>query len=682
MRLTPPVRAIFGLEIRSLLRDPRTVFISVVLPVLLLPGLLVAGNLVTEREAEREEARSYRIAVTGTRASLADTLLAGLLQNSEADSRFRQVQVENPMRALDADSVDLVVEGLEPAEWEALMDGDTAEASVPDELAGAPVIRIHFHSNRTASREGAETARRHLMETRQERRDALIVDAGFPVHPRTVAQVEGVDVATDQEVQGAHLGRFITLILLGLMVLGGSAVATDTLAGEKERGTLNTLLTSAATRKEIVTGKLLAVMAIALTIAVIQVLNLWIFLGLEIIEPPPGFAIQVSWEMAAGLLLIFLPVVALTAGILLLTSAYANSYKEAQLYLTPVLLGLALPALAPILPDISLQSAIILVPLANLSVAARDLLLGDLNLLALAGAWVVTAGAAVWVTARSIRALHDEDVITGDTSQAEFLGGPALFRKRVLIWFLVFWAVKVMIDLNLPFDDLRLAALVSVGLIFGVFPFILIRRFRLDPVKALALRKPRPWVWLGVLIGVPGGLLTAQTVFQLMDRVIPIPVELLENFGQALMPEAIPIWQLLIVVAVVPGIVEELTFRGVLLHGLRRRFGPVGLALVVGLIFGVFHFQIFRIPSTAFLGVILTAVTLMSGSIFPAILWHILNNGIAVYLGSRGVESLGEGPVMGVAGFALLALGLWIIWMSRTPYPDMGPAAGRRPSAP
>ena len=682
MRLTPPVRAIFGLEIRSLLRDPRTVFISVVLPVLLLPGLLVAGNLVTEREAEREEARSYRIAVTGTRASLADTLLAGLLQNSEADSRFRQVQVENPMRALDADSVDLVVEGLEPAEWEALMDGDTAEASVPDELAGAPVIRIHFHSNRTASREGAETARRHLMETRQERRDALIVDAGFPVHPRTVAQVEGVDVATDQEVQGAHLGRFITLILLGLMVLGGSAVATDTLAGEKERGTLNTLLTSAATRKEIVTGKLLAVMAIALTIAVIQVLNLWIFLGLEIIEPPPGFAIQVSWEMAAGLLLIFLPVVALTAGILLLTSAYANSYKEAQLYLTPVLLGLALPALAPILPDISLQSAIILVPLANLSVAARDLLLGDLNLLALAGAWVVTAGAAVWVTARSIRALHDEDVLTGDTSQAEFLGGPALFRKRVLIWFLVFWAVKVMIDLNLPFDDLRLAALVSVGLIFGVFPFILIRRFRLDPVKALALRKPRPWVWLGVLIGVPGGLLTAQTVFQLMDRVIPIPVELLENFGQALMPEAIPIWQLLIVVAVVPGIVEELTFRGVLLHGLRRRFGPVGLALVVGLIFGVFHFQIFRIPSTAFLGVILTAVTLMSGSIFPAILWHILNNGIAVYLGSRGVESLGEGPVMGVAGFALLALGLWIIWMSRTPYPDMGPAAGRRPSAP
>ncbi len=682
MRLTPPVRAIFGLEIRSLLRDPRTVFISVVLPVLLLPGLLVAGNLVTEREAEREEARSYRIAVTGTRASLADTLLAGLLQNSEADSRFRQVQVENPMRALDADSVDLVVEGLEPAEWEALMDGDTAEASVPDELAGAPVIRIHFHSNRTASREGAETARRHLMETRQERRDALIVDAGFPVHPRTVAQVEGVDVATDQEVQGAHLGRFITLILLGLMVLGGSAVATDTLAGEKERGTLNTLLTSAATRKEIVTGKLLAVMAIALTIAVIQVLNLWIFLGLEIIEPPPGFAIQVSWEMAAGLLLIFLPVVALTAGILLLTSAYANSYKEAQLYLTPVLLGLALPALAPILPDISLQSAIILVPLANLSVAARDLLLGDLNLLALAGAWVVTAGAAVWVTARSIRALHDEDVITGDTSQAEFLGGPALFRKRVLIWFLVFWAVKVMIDLNLPFDDIRIAALVSVGLIFGVFPFILIRRFRLDPVKALALRKPRPWVWLGVLIGVPGGLLTAQTVFQLMDRVIPIPVELLENFGQALMPEAIPIWQLLIVVAVVPGIVEELTFRGVLLHGLRRRFGPVGLALVVGLIFGVFHFQIFRIPSTAFLGVILTAVTLMSGSIFPAILWHILNNGIAVYLGSRGVESLGEGPVMGVAGFALLALGLWIIWMSRTPYPDMGPAAGRRPSAP
>jgi len=647
---------------------------SVILPILLLPAFLVGMSWMEDRQVQRDEARTFRVAIVGSEAEFARSLLG----EASPASRFQWVSVEDPGQALETESLDLYLEAMAPEAWATLVEQGEAEADViPTELEGVPVFRLHYHSSRTASREGASALQMKLLALREVRRDSLLLGAGFPAPRSEIAVLHTRDVASDEEVQGAMLGRYVTLLLLGLMILGGSALSTDTLAGEKERGTLATLLTSAATRNELVAGKLMAIMAVAFSIALIQVLNLWLFLGLGIIEPPSNLALRVSPELAFLLLVLFLPVIALTAGVLLLASAYANSYKEAQLYLTPVLLGLLAPAMAPMVPDLTLPSAMILVPIANIALAARDLMVGQVHVPSLLASWGVTAAAAVWVTSRSVRALHSEKVVTGDTTREEFLGGPDLFRKRVLRWFLVFWAVKLLLDLNVRFDDIRLSALFSVGLLFLAFPLVVIYYFRLDPRKALALRAPRPGVWIGVLVGAPAGLLAAQGLFRLMQYVIPIPPEVLEGFGQTLLPESIPTWQLLLLLALLPGIVEELTFRGVLLHGLRRRFGTLGLALVVGGIFGFFHFQIFRIPTTAMLGVVLTLVTLYSGSIFPAMAWHVLNNGLAIFLASRGWGESLEGAWLGWVGLAGLILALGIIWVFRTPYPEVGPKAGR-----
>lgn len=685
MRLTVPIRAVFWLEIQSLLRDPRTLLISVVLPIVLIPAILIAGNWVEEREARSAEALTFRLAVEGERADLARSLLntQALSDGGSLDSRFQLVSVEDPWEALASGRIDVILEGMDAEGWrQGVRDGSIEPGATdpPPELEGAPRMRLHFHSNRTASREGAQALRTRLLDTREARRDSILLAAGLPAPPENILVVEAVNVASPEAMEGALLGRFLTLILLGLMALGGSALATDTLAGEKERGTLNTLLTAAARRQEIISGKLLAIMAVAFGIALVQVLNLWFFLGLGIVDIGGAFAVRVPTEAALLLLVLYLPAVALVSGILLLTSAYARSYKEAQLYLTPVLLGLILPSVAPLLPGISLQSAIILIPIANLGVAVRDVMMGDVQPGWILGAWIVTALAAAWVTRRSVLALEDENLILGERSVEEHTGGEGLFRRRIVVWILVLWAVKILVNFNLPFTDIRLVSLVSVGLLFTLFPLAAILRFRLPVREALALRMPHPGVWIGVLLGVPAGILTVLGVFQLVDTVIPVPTEMLESLGQALMPEEIPLWHLLIVIALVPGIAEELTFRGVILHGLRRRLTPVALALVVGIIFGIFHFSLFRIPTTAVLGVILTAVTLLTGSIFPAMVWHVLNNALAV-LASRdalpGVDSQwfaeGVGWEWSLAGVGLLLVSFAIIWRFRTPYPDVGP---------
>ncbi len=202
---------------------------------------------------------------------------------------------------------------------------------------------------------------------------------------------------------------------------------------------------------------------------------------------------------------------------------------------------------------------------------------------------------------------------------------------------------------------------------------LMIRRYRLDRVQALALRAPRPAVWLAVLVGAPAGALTATGIFVLANLVIPVPRQMMEAFGQALLPDTIPFWQVLTLFSIAPGICEEVAFRGVLLHGLRSRFHPAVLALVVGAIFGVFHVALFRIAPTAFLGVLLAAVVLLTGSIFPAMLWHALNNVLGLLAGHNGwaLHDLGAGLYLAAA--AILALAFWIIYRNRTPYPGLRP---------
>jgi membrane protease YdiL (CAAX protease family) len=90
---------------------------------------------------------------------------------------------------------------------------------------------------------------------------------------------------------------------------------------------------------------------------------------------------------------------------------------------------------------------------------------------------------------------------------------------------------------------------------------------------------------------------------------------------------------------------------------------------VVGLTFGFFHFSLFRIVPTAVIGVIITAVALMTGSIFPGIVMHMGNNAFAIWAGDAGFPLEDLGTPIYVLAAATMAVLLWIVYRNRTPYP-------------
>ncbi|MFZ5786384.1 MAG: ABC transporter permease subunit [Acidobacteriota bacterium] len=682
------VTTLLGNELRMLVRDRRTIVLSVLLPLVVMPLMLFGSRWSEQRRERRLAETEMSYAVTGPHAdavrrvlAFGEARLASEGAAGRARMKLREVPPGDAAAMLEKGEIVFYLEATEAAFGEGAT-GPDAETRRPGERAerpvpGVPEVAIVFRGDRDESDEAFARARALLRAGRAEARSLLLVERGFPARGPDVAAVVTRDTATAGHVAGLTLGRTLTLLLLFFVLSGGSVVAIDALAGEKERGTLETLLVSAATRGEIVAAKHLAILAVALVVTVIQVGNFLLYIGFKLIPVSAGWAAAVSPPVAGLLLLLYLPVAALVSSVLLLVSGRARSYKEAQLAFFPVFLLGILPALAPLMPGVSLRSAVVAVPIANVAVAVKEVLTGTFDWPMIALAWAVTALAAAGVARLAERALSAERLVSA-AERVESLGGPELFERRVARNFAMMWVALVIGGVWLGEDsDIRLQLLVNLGGIFLLGSLLMVRAYRLDPRQVFALRPVRPVVWLAVLAGAPAGMLSAVGVFRLANLVLPVPEKMMKAFGEALLPEGLPLWQVLVLLSIAPGIFEELAFRGTLLHGLRRRFSPPVLALVVGVVFGVFHVALFRIVPTAFLGIALAAVTLLTGSIFPAMVWHALNNLLGLLAGHYRWP-LDELDLDFYAAAALvLAASFWVLWRTRRPYPGLRGTADR-----
>jgi sodium transport system permease protein len=588
--------------------------------------------------------------------------------------------VSDPKAALRDGEIDVAIEGITEDEAAARARIDETEArgdaqqDGPAEARARPasvVLVLHYREDRPASRAAHTKVTSLLKSMRADGRRRALAEKGYDLAVRAtsleeVLPIAETDVATESERTGLRTGRFLTALLVLFMLVGGGSIASDSIAGEKERGTLETLLSAGAGRSAIIASKLLIVMTATLATTVVQVANLYVCVALGLVDASGALGMNVTWGTALLLVALYLPVSALISSVLVLTFGLAGSYKEAQLYFLPVTIIGPVLALASAMPGIELRSAIVIVPLVNLSVAVKEVLLGKFDWPMLALAWAVTAVAAAQIARASASLLSAERLLVTTTEALDPKDGDARLRRRVLHWFAGLWSFVLLASVASARGG-AFRSLVLGQLVFLAAVFLIVRRYRLDPRKALSLRMPRPLVWPAVLIGAPAAAVVATGLFELARPALGVSNEAIEELSRAIFPEGMPLWQVALAIAVLPPICEELLFRGVLLHGLRKRLGPVWLCITVGLIFGIFHLALFRLVTTTFLGIVITAVALMTGSVLPGILWHAVNNALPLLLLKGGNQDL-ELPLWSYPAATAVLLGcLWVIWKQRAP---------------
>jgi sodium transport system permease protein len=646
--------------------------------------LLVVHGIHRQRDAQASTT-TYAYAVTGPQSDAARQWLTSPLTSTDssnaasANTSFTEVITPEPQAALQQGKLQVIVEtGTSHAESNSVPSASPAPDPSPTNLLS---LRLVYRGDRESSLQAQSRLDRNLRSARTARQADLLADAGFPLPPSAVLNLTTTDIATPRQSAGQTLGRSLTLLVLFLLFPAAAVLGIPSLAGERERGTLETLLTTAASRPEIIGAKLLSISLVSLGITAIQMANVLLYIGFRWIPLPEGLAASVTPGTALALVLLHLPLAVLAAAVLVLLSALSHSIKEAQLYFVPAFLLCLAPAAAAFLPDLPLTSLVAVIPVSGLAIASRDLLTGDLHLPAATVAWGSTTLAALALARLGVRHLSLEPRVASHSRLSNPTHPRSPFEQHVLRWFAGLWATLLIVSgYYSEATDLRLQILVNVVGLFLGGSLLILRLYRLHPPTALALRVPRPSAWVAVLVGVPGGLLAGIGLFRFVDLFLPIPPQMLEAFSEKLFPHHLPFWQWILFLAVLPGICEEIAFRGLLLHGLRRRTHPVVVILVVGLVFGFFHMSLFRLAPTAFLGILLATVTLLTGSILPAIAWHILHNATSLAIARASLPLDQLHPAAYAAGALLLALALTLLWRERTPYPDLRPAHPIAPS--
>jgi sodium transport system permease protein len=212
-----------------------------------------------------------------------------------------------------------------------------------------------------------------------------------------------------------------------LCFTGAMYPAIDLTAGEKERGTMETLLCSPVNRLNIVLGKFLMVLTGSLaTIALsLSSMSLTILIGGNLMstgkgmvavggagaKEAPAFIPFIDPVGVLGVFAMIAPVAVLFAAVLLAISLFAKSYKEAQSYVAPMIFVIILPAMIGMLPGVELSAKTALVPILNLSLVCKEMLSGVWNWGYIAIIFSSTCVYAAAALALTVRMFNREDVI-------------------------------------------------------------------------------------------------------------------------------------------------------------------------------------------------------------------------------------------------------------------------------
>jgi sodium transport system permease protein len=191
-----------------------------------------------------------------------------------------------------------------------------------------------------------------------------------------------MDVASTKEQIGVLVGGFIPYIFIIFCFIGCLYPTLDIITGEKEKGTIETLLTAPAARHHILLGKVLAIALIGVCAALMTIGGMYATLRIaadmpaEILQTVTGI---LSAKFIMMLFAMLIPLSLFFAGLLSSIAVRAASFKEAQSYVTPLMFVVIVPAMIALMPGVKLTWATAFIPILNIALATKEIIAGTIN---------------------------------------------------------------------------------------------------------------------------------------------------------------------------------------------------------------------------------------------------------------------------------------------------------------
>ncbi len=644
------VGTIFRREVRDQVRDRRTLFMVFALPILLYPvlGLGVLQFTTAFQDKPRE------VVVVGAEYLPPSPPLLNEKGDGFSPDLVRDLDFAGTLRVRTEPKASVWATdqgsrlGIRQGQADAVLmiPPDVASRLEKDRSASIPIkyVSADERSQLTYLR-----VREILSRWNEKIVEGRLAKVHKPADYVDAARSAGTDLATKAEA-GVNVWAKIFPFLLVIMALTGAFYPSiDLCAGEKERGTMETLLISPASRGEIVMGKFLTVVLASMTTAILNILSMALT-GLQLaykLSGGAGAAFGPPNVMAAVWMVVLLvPLSMFFSAICVALAVLAKSMKEGQYYMTPLYM-VSLPLiLLTLAPGVELTPFYSMVPITGVGLLLKSLILGDYGsarryFIPVMVPMVVYAAVALrW----AVDQFRREDVLFRESERFEVgawlrhlvrhreatpTPSQAFFCFTLMIC-MAWFATQVLGEVGSPLVGM------GVGHILFILlpPVLMTLLLTSDPARTLRLVRPDlPYVGLALGLALSLNPFVRELGYW-VDQIFPTPRQVAE-FTQTLMHSIPNVWVGLLVFALIPSITEEVAFRGYILSGLERGHRTRTAIFISAFLFGFLHVlislfnQLF--PATL-LGVVLGLLAVRSRSLLPGIAFHLVNNGLAIVL--------------------------------------------------
>jgi len=487
-----------------------------------------------------------------------------------------------------------------------------------------------------------------------------------PVEPKPT------NLAMDEQRSANIWAKLFPALLVIMSVTGAFYPAIDVGAGEKERGTMETLLICPATRSEIVLGKFLTVMLFSCMTAVLNLLSMGLT-GRHMVTKAGGAAMSAIGDLSlptptalVWIVVLLVPLASLFSALCLALATFARSSKEGQYYLTPLLmitLGLTVFCISP---GVELTPLYSILPVAGPALLLKKVLLAP----------IATVNSSLWFYVLSVLATsvgysmlalwwaidlyQREDVLFREAERIELgLWLKQVMREKaplpsffeagfcfVVIVLLQFAAMKALglaaasgasggwLPISKAQQALliqQLALIAAPALLMGVFLTTSVRRtfrVRWPDAKLCLVAAVLPFVLHP---------LSYELTASLHWFFPQLPDDMRMRLARLTDPNQ-PLWAVLLVLAAAPAVCEETAFRGFMLSGFAST-GRIWLAVVMSsLTFGIFHMVPQQVFNAFLLGMVIALIAVRGNSIWPCMLFHFVWNSLMILHGRFGAQ--------------------------------------------
>ena len=653
------IRKIYFKELLEVYRDKRTLFSTILLPLILYPVLFIGVSSLMTRQTQKMEDETKVIALENfeTYANSENEelkyVVENIQQNLTSDDKIKIFNGETEIDSLLKDGIIHAIVRLDSISFEQPQtyyfeykyDGSSDKSSLA--LKEVKDLIGSFEKN--------------LIRVRLSKITDLANDDAF-LNPLS-QEAKMTNVASSQQMLGMIVGRVLPYLLIMLLISGGAVVATDLVAGEKERKTLETLLVSSVSRNEIVMGKFLTIVTASLVNVVINMISMYFSFKLMIGQTGSSMVgANIPLSSFVWVLLSLLPLVCLISALLLIISTYSRNMKEARSYESPLIMVAMMLAMVSMFPGFEMNKGLALIPIVNISLLFKEIMLSGVNLVNFGytvGSTIILSIVAIIMT---VKVFASEKVLFRTQAETSFSGfkknkGQLLTPAIGLVFYMIMigllyyvgfaWQRKAFVDGSIDqailMREVLRTQVIIIGLPVLLFVSLLFRKGKKSGEKKEARRESRNFLRLKSfkfssliiipLLSVPA-MVISSWLSQIVNYFYPIPEDYFAGMMEMMTGKELPLLVLIGVIAVAPAIFEELLFRGLLPRFFEKK-GVWSTIIITGLLFAIFHLDFYKLLPVAFLGCWLGFLLYSSKSIYITMFAHFMNNFLAVMIGQE-----------------------------------------------